>query len=360
MELVGQYFSVLAFSNVISVFVHFGLLQAVPLMDEDELKVGVTILSSVSLAIVFLGLMIAAINSYPAFVLIAAGVLSLSALIETILIRDGLVNQIAVFRIFTPLISFSVVLLLGILLEGSVGLIVGGYTVGLAAIVVLYSSLMVFPLLGRIHNDDVTGLLKNYSNFPRFIGPGLFFHSAAYNLPSIIGLHFFGGVAVAAYNLAYKFVLAPMTIVGKAIGQAYISKLSRAYRNKQSYTMGFRLDAFLFGLGVIVSMAIFMLFPIFSRIIFPEDHESISSYAIALIPIAFSMLAVSPLSNLLQFTQNQKKIFMMHVASFLGSVVAFGIAIQAGSFILGVTCFSFFILARYAWLYIEIIKVREG
>ena len=360
MQLVGEYFSIIAAANIIAVFVHFGLLQAIPLMDERELKLGATLLSAVSMATAGVGILLSFIFSSVAFVLMTAGVLSVIALVETVLIRAGHISTIAVLRISVPLFSFSGALAFGLLDNSDSISLISGYLTGLALVGGAYFIVFVFPLLERMNLGGARDVVQRYRNFPTFIGPGLLCHTAAYSLPSIVGLHFFGGVAVAAYNIAYKFVLAPMTIVGKAIGQAYVSKLSAAYRNRRTIESSLRLDAALAAMAVVAVAGIYFVFPIIAALFFSEAHEDIRRYAFALIPITFSMLTVSPLSSILQFTNNQQKIFVMHLVSFIFSVVSLALAVYVESLLVGITVFSMLIFLRYGWLYAEILKVRAA
>ena len=357
-SLVGEFFAVIAIANVLSVFVHLGLVQAVPLMDDSDLKVGVTLLGSISLFVLMIGLVSSAVSGYMALVFLAAGVLSLVALVEVVLIREGQVGGIAVFRVTLPLFGFFSVLVFGSTYPGGLNLIVGSYLGGLSVTVFAASAILLFPLTISIDAVQIRRLGKDYSRFLRYIGPGLLFHTAAYNLPSVVGLTYFGGTAVAAYNLAYKFVLAPMTIVGKAISQAYISNLSSAYRRGATFSFAGKLDFALLSLALLAAAGIYFVFPWVALLIFPETHAEISAYANALIPLVAAMLTVSPLSNILQFTDNQKKIFRLHVVSFLMSLFAFGLAIYVGQFLVGVALFSSLILVRYLWLYREIVRVR--
>lgn len=359
MEVVGEYFSVVAISSIIAVLIHFGFAQAVPLMDEKEVRVGITILTGMTLFLIAIGFVAAVFSGYLFFVFLVSGIISFITLIDAILIREGRVKPIAVLRICSPFLGFSSAIFSGYFLGDELDVLIGSYFFGMFVVILALFRYAIWSKLVRVHKDQFRKLIFSYSRFPRFIGPGLIFHTAAYNLPSIIGLHYFGGGVVAAYNLAYKIVLAPMTILGQAIGQAYISKLSHAYRNSNSLKAGIRLDAVLFTIAFTVSVFVYVAFPWIAMIIFPEHYTEISAYAIALIPLVFSMIAIAPLANLLQFTGNQKKIFYMHTLSFMGSVTAFSIAIYLEDFLLGVVSFSWFMMARYAWLYFEILMVRK-
>lgn len=359
MELIGEFFSVFAFASIISVFVHFGFSQAIPLMNEQEVRVGVTLLSCVSLCVLFLSFISLIVSSYVALVLFAAGLMSFSSLLEIVLIREGLVKPIAFIRTSLPLFSFSFALACSLIFEMDVNLLVGSYFFGTAVVILIFFQRMIFPLFIKFGVGKIRTLVSRHINFLRFIGPGLIFHTAAYNLPSAVGLHYFGGATIASYNLAYKFVLAPMGMLGNAIGQAYISKMSHAHRNNSSLATSVKLDIVLFLMATVVSGVIYIVFPWVARMLFEDNHLEISGYAIALIPLVFSMLSVAPLTNLFQFTNNQRKILIIQLFTFLSSLLAFTIAILNDDFLLGVVVFSFLTLLRYAWVYYEILLVRK-
>lgn len=357
MEVIGEFFSVFALANIISVFIHFGFAQAIPLMNEHQVKVGVTLLSCVSLFVVFLSFIFLIVSSYVFLVFFAAGILSFGSLLEVILIREGHVKPIAFIRVSVPIFSFVFALACGLIFD--VDLIVGSFFFGMSVVVLGSFSYMVLPLLIKLEIEKIRMLVGNYMGFLQFIGPGLFFNAAAYNLPSVVGLHYFGGVTIASYNLAYKFVLAPMSMLGKAIGQAYISNMSHAYRNKRLLVTDVKLDVILFVIASAVSGLIYVIFPWVARIFFEEAHVEITNYAIALIPLVFSMLSVAPLTHLFQFTNNQRTILIIQLFTFLCSFLAFSIAIYNDDFLMGVVVFSFLTLIRYAWVYYEILQVRK-
>jgi len=360
MELIGEFFSVFAFASIISVFIHFGFSQAIPLMSEGEVKLGVTLLSCASLFVIFLSFFsLIIVSSYIFLIFFAAGVMSFRSLLEVVLIREGRVKAIAFIRTSTPFFSFVFVLICGLVFEMDVELIVASFFFGMTIVVLFFLKHIVFPLFVRLNIEKIRMLIGNYVNFFKFIGPGLLFHTAAYNLPSAVGLHYFGGAAIASYNLAYKFVLAPMGMLGNAIGQTYISNLSRDHRNNSSLAMSAKLDIILFIVASVVSGLIYIVFPWVARMLFVDNHVEITNYAIALIPLVFSMLSVAPLGNLFQFTNNQRKILVIQLFTFLSSLLAFSIAIFNDDFLLGVQVFSFLTLIRYAWVYYEILQVRK-
>ena len=360
MNAVGEYFSIFAAATIISVLIHLGLLQALPLMDEVEVKTGATLLCGLSFLLIVVGCIAGFFYLSLLLICLAAGVLSLAAIVEMALIREGLTGRIALFRMLMPLAGFATVFSVAAVLPRNSTALVICYFFGIGIVVLFFYRTTVHGLVAKISATSVKTVLREYRRFPLFIGPGLLLHTAAYNLPSVAGLHFFGGVAIAAYNLAYKFVLAPATILGRAVGQVYIGKLSHKYRSKLSLAAGYKLDIVLASVALLVAIAILTIFPPVARFLFPDAGVEITKYAVALVPMTFAMVAVAPLSNLLQFTQNQRTIFIMHLTSFAGSVISFGVAIYADDFLLGVTAFSWFIFLRYIWLYLTILSVRKG
>jgi len=329
------------------------------LMNCDELKVGVGLLCCVSFFVFLLGCLFVFISPYVFLVALAAGISSVGALVEITLVRDGRVRYIAIYRLSLPVLSFSFALLYSILFDVNAYKIALSYYIGMTLVIVIAMRGVIFPLFTRLSRSNVRQLLTSYKRFPKFIGPGLIFSAAAANLPIIIGLHFFGGAAISAYTLAYRFVMAPMNILGLALGQAYTSKLSESYRNNNSLSTTLKLDTLLFSLAVIISLMITLIFPWVARLLFSKDHAEITEYAFAMIPLIFSMLSVGPLTNLFQFTNRQSKILLIHFITFLSSLVAFFIGVLFNNFLMGVIVFSLFTLLRYVWVYYEILQVRK-
>jgi O-antigen/teichoic acid export membrane protein len=359
MEVLGEFFSIFAAASIISVLIHLGFSQAIPLMDEEQVKIGLTSLVGVSISIVLFGMVLLMQSSYLFFVLFAAGILSLGALLEVFLVREGNIKAIFIVRPAVPMISFLVCLFSGWLLDGSRNLIVGSYFLGMGMVMVVAYRYLISSLIIPLKYSEVKSLILSFSNFPRFIWPGLVLHTTALSLPSIVGLNYFGGAAVASYNLAYKFVFAPMGLLGQAIGQAYISRLSKAYRGKVPLHTSRKIDVVLFLVAATISILIFFIFPWVSELVFEENHAETSRYALALIPMCFAMLSVAPLTNLFQFTNNQKKILMIQFLTFLSSLFAFSMGVYLDDFYVGVLLFSLLALARYIFVYFEVLHVRK-
>lgn len=358
-DVIGEYFALFAASTILGTIIHFGFSQAIPLMDNRELRYAVTILSSISLSFIFIGGVFLVFGLREALFPLFAGVLSASSLSEIVFVRSGRVRYIAVFRVLLPLSSFSVCIIASLFFVKSYHSMAFSYLFGYSLIACYALRFSVIPNLSKVTMLDFYSLVRKYSKFMKYIGPGMIVHTVAYNMPSTVGLNYFGPTSIAAYNLAYKFVLAPMSIVGQAVGQSYVSRLSREYRTKTGLRQDYMLDVVLFIFSMTACLVIYFLFPVVARWLFPDNSQEIIRFSVALIPLAFSMLYVAPLSNLFQFTNNQKKIFFAHLLTLLCAGVAFTIAIYLGDFLFGVRLFSILVFIRYFWLYFEILKVRK-
>lgn len=359
LELMGVFFAVLAVANIISVFVHFGMIQAIPLMSDEEIKVGASFLIAISFIALVTGLLALLFSAYLSIVLLASAFVSLGAVLEIILLRESRVKFIASYRIILPLASFSSAIFMNLLFDVDGLLLVLGYFFGFALVNLYSLNKVARPLAVKLTVTNIKSLIQTYERFPRFIGPGIIFSTAALSIPSVLGLHYFGAVAVASYNLAYKLVLAPMSILGQALGQSYTSDLSSSYRNKNALASNRHLDGFLFSLASFVSILIFFLFPWVSKLLFGADHLQITYFAYALIPLVFSMLSVAPLSNLFHFTNGQKTILKIQFIILISSLVSFFIGVMFNSFLVGTAVYSVLTLIRYIWVYHEIRLVRK-
>ncbi|VAW71122.1 hypothetical protein MNBD_GAMMA12-1273 [hydrothermal vent metagenome] len=360
MEILGEFFAVIAITSVLTILLHAGFIQAIPLMNEEELKVGVSLLTVVSAIVFGLSLLCLLLSQYLFVLAMAAAISNLGALLEITLIREGRVRFIAAYRIALPISSFTLILIYSQSLTVNAYWLALSYYVGMLLLVLYSATLVLVPLLVKLKPVQVIKLIRTYNRFPRYIGPGLLFHAAAFNLPIFVGLHYFGGATISAYTLAYRFVIAPMNVLGQALGQAYTSKLSQLYRHSNVLKTTFSLDSLLFSLAVIVSLLIYFIFPWVSQWLFDDNHIQISEYAFALIPLVFSMLSVAPLSNLFQFTNRQRMILGVQLITFLSSLASFFIGVLLNSFMTAVVIFSLMTLLKYGWVYFEIIKVRNG
>ncbi len=360
MEILGEFFAVIAMTSVSTILLHAGFIQAIPLMNDDELKVGVSLLAAVSLVVFALSLLILLFSQSLFVLAMAAAISNLGFLLEMTLIREGRVRLIAAYRIALPIASFAFILIYNQWFSVNAYWVAFSYYLGMLLVIVYSSKSVLVPLLIKLTSGQVMDLVKTYNRFPRFIGPGLLLNAAAFNFPIFVGLHYFGGATISAYHLAYRFVMAPMNVLGQALGQAYTSKLSALYRHSHVLKTAFTLDSLLFSLAVIVSLLIYFIFPWVSLLLFNQNHFEISEYAFALIPLVFSMLSVAPLSNLFQFTNRQGMILSVQLVTFFTSLLSFFIGVLLNSFMTAVVIFSLMTLVKYAWVYSEILKVRNS
>lgn len=146
-------------------------------------------------------------------------------------------------------------------------------------------------------------ILKEYLKFPRFIGPGMIFHTLAYQVPILVAGNFFSPSIAAYYNMAYKLVYTPAS---GSVNQVFMGKLSISNRNNSNIFSDFmKLAGVVATIFVVLTVA---LLPWVVDMIFGQKWMGSVDISIALLPLIFSLIAIAPLTNIFQFTNNQKHI----------------------------------------------------
>jgi O-antigen/teichoic acid export membrane protein len=112
-------------------------------------------------------------------------------------------------------------------------------------------------------------------------------------------------------------------------------------------------------IAIIYVLSTIVILPVFVEYFFDKKWMGSVDISINLLPLIFSLIAIAPLTNLFQFTGNQKEIFRLHFISLLIAIVSFYIAILKTDFLLGVIIFSILTLFRYIYIAFKLTSVKN-
>ena len=363
-DLLGIYYMFIATVTILNIIVSLGYFQSIPLLknNNEVIKMYNSIIVISFLVLLILSPLIFYFSDFALFIILNTIMTVFYALSEQIFIRDQLIKRLNIIRI--SLISTNVIFLIlsfyifandiiKLLIMHSLALFLVNIFIYIYYIRKLgYLKIKYFKL-----NINI---LKNYSNFFKFIGPGMMLHTIAYQIPILVAGNFFSPAIAAYYNMAFKLVNAPAALLSGSVAQVFIGKLSIESRNNKNIFKSFNklalvlvFIAFLFILGVVVAL------PLFIEYFFEPKWYSSVSMSYSLLPLIFAIIAISPLTNLFQFTNNQKMIFKVHFFSALISLVSFSISIILNDFTLGILIFSIFMFIRYIFILIKLIKMKK-
>lgn len=350
-DVLGSIFTITAVAAIINICVVMGYQQAVPLMKDKELScffVGLTCLLSVVFVLLSPLLMFYEywffISSY-----VLLGVVSMVS--EVIFVRDHQTKRLAFVRIAFPLIFYSFSVLAYFSYGSSLIALMNFQIFALFLRVLIFYRVVLNKYLRKVRLLNVLAVLKKYRKFPRYVGPGIVFSTAAYQIPIVVAGSFISPETAAHYNMAYRMAFAPVQMLGGAITEAYTQFLSARYRSGLNLFSGFgTLRLVLLVLGVISTLSVMLLMPLVVSFFLGEEWQGSIEYIYALIPLLFAVVSLAPVTAIFQFTNSQKYIFYIHLSSLVISLFCFGVVVHLYSFMYGVVCFSIIMLVRYFYV----------
>ncbi|MCO5091032.1 lipopolysaccharide biosynthesis protein [Bosea sp. (in: a-proteobacteria)] len=80
---------------------------------------------------------------------------------------------------------------------------------------------------------SASDLVRTYRDFPLFRAPQELLNSLSHGLPVILLAAFYGSTVVGFYTLAYSFLAAPVTLVGRSVGNVLYPRLAEAANRGQ-------------------------------------------------------------------------------------------------------------------------------
>lgn len=324
------YISILSIISVASCL-RFEIAIPIPTKDEDALSLLILALISnfiITLCVVIIififGDIIVKILNQPNFSsylwLIPIGVF-FSGLYNGLLYWATRKKQFAVLaktRIFQAVGGATTQVSLGLLKYGVIGLIIGQ--------IVNYSSGILRLILNLIQdvkclNKKITleriGInLKKYENFPKYSTLEVLANTGGIQLPIVIIAALSLGAEAGYLMLAMQVLGIPMTFIGGAISQVYLSHAPKAFEqgNIREYTIEVLNKLFKFSFGVLIFIGI--ISPIIVEYIFGSQWKNVGIVISWMIPWFVLQLISSPISMVMHIAKKQKMMLILTLFGF--------------------------------------------
>lgn len=217
-------------------------------------------------------------------------------------------------------IALSIVqIIIGVFKNGPSGLILGQMSAQIFANIKLCRNIIKDKnLLSFISVSRIILVFRRYKNFPKYHMPHAFINTVSSSLPIYFFTPFFGFEVVGFYSLALMITLTPMMVIAGSMAKVYNQKISEIYNDG--------LDAYLFTINIIKSLAkrlfipfsIFVLFaPEIIKIIFGVKWQQAGVYIQILSLFIFLNVVVSVIAYIINLKKLQKKAFSIAIIHFL-------------------------------------------
>jgi len=253
-------------------------------------------------------------------------------------------SVIARARIQQSALGVGTQLLIGYFVVGPLGLIVGQIVIvtGGAFLLARTAWKDVRPLLSNISFTSLFSTLVEYKNFPKYSALETLCSNGAMQIPILVIAIYVAGPEVGFLLLAMKVMAAPMTLLGGAIGQVYLSQASERYRDGMlpQFTVGVLKNLCLIGAPLILAGG--LLAPIVFPIIFGTEWQRAGDLTLCMVPWFIFQFMAAPISMALHITNNQRTALSLQLFGLSIRVVTVFIAAGFGA---GQKIVEFYILS---------------
>ena len=337
-------FSVLAvFSGLLSIVavaasLRFDIAITLPEHDADAINIlALAILSAVVVSLVLAALVYCAPHQITAWLnqprlvpylwLLPLGTLltaSYSAL-QCWFVRERNFSLIAGSRIGQSVASTGAQLAMGAVSLAPVGLLVGYVlNTGAACLVLGYQLLRGTKraLLNGVSWQGMRAMFSAYDRFPRYSTFEALSNSAAVHVPVIMIAALAVGPEAGYLTLAMAVMQAPMSLIGNAIGQVYLSRAPLEYRAGHLANFTAEVFAGLMKAGVGPLLLAGIVSPSAFAIVFGEDWRRAGQLVAWMTPWFVLQFLAVPISMALHITGNQRTALVLQLSGMLLRVAA--------------------------------------
>lgn len=240
----GEYQIINSSSTILSTLVVLGMMTAIMLPEDDEeaYKIGSTIFTFMSVALVAMGIVFGAIEDYftifdiemsyavaVILLMLMIGIRNISTIYYSYVNRDKKYNVLLWNPVIYAVTEVIFVCGLGLLEFGTIG-----YCVGVIMGSVMSIVHMQRHTKGRIYFLTINQfkvVLLRYIRFPKYQLMTNFIATISLQLPSQLIMRIFGSAVLGSYSMAIKILYIPVNFLALPINRVYYRRAAEDIRN---------------------------------------------------------------------------------------------------------------------------------
>jgi len=219
---------------------------------------------------------------------------------------------------------------LGLLRTGPFGLLLG-YAINFSAGSILLGTRFLrgeSALLRKVSARKMRMLFREYSRFPTYSAPEALAHAAAWQLPIVLIAAMAIGPEAGYLTLAMFVVQAPMSLLGNALSQVYLSEAPTRHRDGALGPFTVQVVGGLMRIGVGPLIALAIVSPFAFAFVFGSEWSRAGMLVVWLTPWFIAQLLTAPVSMALQVTNRQRTAF---IVQFVGLALRLGLVVAVGT-----------------------------
>lgn len=245
---------------------------------------------------------------------------------------------------------------IGLVWSSPVGLIIGAIFAGGGGVYTLFKGLPILDNAKKINKKSMKLFLSENIKLPVYSAPTSLLNTASLQVPVIILSIIFNAKEVGFFALAMRVGTAPLSLIGQAVRQVYLSDAGEAYRRKD---LGKLTENYAVSLAAISIVPAFMIAPVLpdlAGLIFGDEWSEAGVLLALLAPWMVSQFITSPLSSTIIAAGYQKGGLISQAIFLVVRVLAVLAGYMSGDFfkaILYLSVSSFLCYLGYSvWVFI--------
>lgn len=201
-------------------------------------------------------------------------------------------------------------------------------------------------------------LIRRYRKFFYFGMFGELIGTAAYRLPIIQINNYFGAAHAAYFGVAMRIVITPISVLVGTVSQMFLHKVSA---NKKNGIPSLNDTLKIFALLSIFGGLSCVFCAVFAKpviiMLFTDKYAMVGEIIFWLSPFVFSLIAISPLTQIMTVYEKQEYAFYNKIAQLISSVGSFMLGYASDSFFIGIQAFSLTMTTIYIVILGQLIRI---
>lgn len=165
----------------------------------------------------------------------------------------------------------------------------------------------------RVRWRDIRREAWRYREFPLFSSWTAVFNTLSFSLPSLMLAKYFNSEIVGCYNLGYKILDLPISLIGNSVAQAFYPAVRGQDTLEEKKQAALSVLRHLFETGFVPLALISIAAPWIFSIIFGTEWLVTGYYVRLLAPWLFLVFIASPVSDLYIVLNRQKEHLLMNI-----------------------------------------------
>lgn len=241
----------------------------------------------------------------------------------------------------------------------ALGLLLGQVTGLLVSTLFLAVVLVRAEMIKAVSLARMLVVLRRFARFPKFsIWDGLS-NTAGTQLPTVLVVSSFGASAGGLYSMTLRVLVFPVTLIGAAVGQVFLSDAPAAHREKRLAKMVLRLTEIMLGVSLPFVFVAFIFGPDVFALVFGDAWRQSGEFARWFSPWIILTFVYSPLSSVFSVLKLEKTIMQLQLVLLVLRLCVVGAGIALGDLLLTVILFGALNFFYYLFLICRVLGLFQ-